>query len=149
VDEDGPVRVLLVQDDVELAGAIARLLRQSGFEVVVTPSCSTTLALTCCFEVGVFDIELPDGDGIQLASELMDAELVQRAVFFSAAEQRPRLARAAQVAPVVPRSHGIDALLAVVQGALGRRAPTSSVIVPSSANPASSLPQKKRLRSAG
>ena len=38
------------------------------------------------FDVGVFDIELPDGNGVELASELIEEGTVDRAVFFSGVE---------------------------------------------------------------
>jgi DNA-binding response OmpR family regulator len=138
-----------VEDDVELSGAVTRRLRQQAYEVVVTPSCSTTLALTCCFDVGVFEIELVDGDGVQLAEGLQDAELVERVVFYTSTQARSALARASKVGPVVAKRDGAEALLPVVQGLLGCRSQTQSMVVPSNPEPASTTSAKKRLQNAG
>jgi DNA-binding response OmpR family regulator len=145
-----PARVLLVEDDVEVAQAITRQLRQRGFEVVATPSGATATALTCCFEVGVFDIELSDGDGVQLATLMLEDAQVLHVVFFSNASFPPSLARAERLGPVVRKAEGIEALIPVVTGVTERRSPTVSAVVPAGHDDAGAQePGRKRARDAG
>ena len=121
-----PVRLLLVEDDPELARATARVLRREGLQVMAAPSLATARALTCRFDVGIFDIGLPDGDGVELASTLLDQQQVERAVFFTAVSNSSVLRRARRLGPVVRKRDGVEALAQVVLGLLGRGAVTRS-----------------------
>jgi len=129
-------RILLVEDDPELCRAVARILRREGLEVTAAPSCAAARALTCPFELGVFDIGLGDGDGVELAEQLLDQGRVTRAVFFTNAGRVEIQRRARRVAPVVQKSDGAEALLQVVLGMLGHRASTRSGILPAAGSPA-------------
>jgi len=123
-------RILLVEDDPEVSRAVARSLRREGLEVTAAPSCSTARALTCCFEMGVFDIGLGDGDGVELAQQLLEQGRVVRAVFFTSAGSVEIHRRARRVGPVVRKTDGAEALVQLVLGMLGRRATTQSGILP-------------------
>ena len=123
-------RLLLVEDDPEVSEAVARFFRREGVEVTAAPSCLAARALTCSFEVGVFDIGLGDGDGVELAAELVEAGRVGKAVFFTSAGSVEIQRRARRVAPVVCKSDGADALAQVVLGLMGRRSATQSGILP-------------------
>ncbi len=125
-----PERILLVEDDPELCRAVARILRREGLEVTAAPSCSAATALTCSFDLGVFDIGLGDGDGVELAEQLLERGRVARAVFFTSAGRVEIHRRARRVGPVVQKLDGAEALLQLVLGILGRRATTSSGILP-------------------
>src|SRR3954454_12031117 len=63
-------RLLLVEDEATLARALGRLLNRVGYEVSIAASCSEAQSSTGTFSIGVFDIDLPDGDGIDLAEHL-------------------------------------------------------------------------------
>jgi DNA-binding response OmpR family regulator len=123
-------RILLVEDDPDLCRAVARVFRREGLEVTAAPSCLAARALTCPFYLGVFDIGLGDGDGVELAAELLERKRLARAVFFTSAGRVETHRRARRVGPVVHKSDGAEALLQVVLGILGRRATTSSGILP-------------------
>jgi DNA-binding response OmpR family regulator len=127
---DLAVRVLLVEDDIELGRAVARRLSRDGLQVVVTPSCATTHALTCCCEIGIFDVELVDGDGIDLARSLLADGRIDHAVFFTGCAFQAAMVRATRIGPVVAKRDGVDALLPVLDGLLGRRAPKQSMVLP-------------------
>jgi CheY-like chemotaxis protein len=140
------VRVLVVEDDIELARAVVRRLRQDGMQVVVAPSRATAETLTVCFEVGVFDIDLQDGDGVELAAEMLADGRVEQSVFFSSATFEPSLARAARLGPLVSKRDGVEALVPVVCTLLEPRVPKTSMVVPKAAAvPAA----RKRTRRAG
>ena len=129
-----PPLLLLVEDDPELSRAVARVLRREGLEVTAAPSCATARALTCQFDLGVFDIGLGDGDGVELAYSMLEDFRVGRAVFFTAAGGESVHRRAAAVGPVVRKRDGAEALLQVVLGLLGRKAATQSGIVSNDAD---------------
>ncbi|WNG44606.1 response regulator [Archangium minus] len=70
----GPVRVLVVDDNVDAAEALAELLGLSGYEVVVAHDCPGALAQAEAFrpEVAILDIGLPDVDGYGVAERIRE-----------------------------------------------------------------------------
>jgi DNA-binding response OmpR family regulator len=124
-------RLLLVEDDPEFSRVLARVLRSERLEVTAAPSCTAARALTCWFDIGVFDIGLGDGDGVDLAEQLLAAGRVGKAVFFTAVSRSSVVRRTVRLGPVVRKRDGVEALLQVVLGMLGRTAVTRSGIVSS------------------
>jgi DNA-binding response OmpR family regulator len=103
--------LLLVEDDLLLARALARSLGMRGIRARHVARCATAAALRGPFPVGVFDIELPDGDGIELARLLMFRGVVSRAVFYTACAEPRRLARARDLGPVFVKSGNLAPLM--------------------------------------
>ncbi len=70
-----PMKVLLLEDDVRLAGIIARGLRREGNAVDTAASVEDARWFTteCVYDVLVLDVMLPDGDGFSLCGELRAA----------------------------------------------------------------------------
>ena len=62
------MRILLVEDDADLAEVVALGLRNEAYAVDVAASCAAAEALlrTVDFDVACFDLGLPDGDGLDL-----------------------------------------------------------------------------------
>src|SRR5947209_1349236 len=108
-------RLLLVEDEVILASSVARLLRRRGYEVVLAASCDEARRVGGTFSLGIFDIDLPDGDGVELARELTHLGVVRRVVFFSGTAEATQQAGARKVGPLVEKSRGFPDLLAVVE----------------------------------
>lgn len=106
--------VLLVEDDELVARAVSRVLQARGFEVTGASDCDAARGLEHGFSVGVFDLDLPDGNGVSLAVELLSRGQVQQAVFFTANSDPLLQARARQVGPVVRKTQGVSALLEVL-----------------------------------
>ncbi len=127
--EGSPIRVLVVEDDIEVSRAVSRQLRAHGYEVVVTPSCATTEALTCCFDIGVFDIELSDGNGADLAAALLASGLVEHVVFFTAATFGAYLRQAVAVGQVVRKRDGVEALVHALTDEVACRSVSTSLVV--------------------
>jgi len=69
------LRLLLVEDDTRLAGLLQRGLRGEGYAVDVagTAEDARWLATENPFDVLIFDVMLPDGDGFALCQELRQA----------------------------------------------------------------------------
>ena len=66
------MRILLVEDDADLAEVIALGLRNESYAVDVagTVAAAEALLRTTDFDVGCFDLGLPDGDGLQLVQRV-------------------------------------------------------------------------------
>jgi two-component system copper resistance phosphate regulon response regulator CusR len=72
------VRILLVEDDADLAEVVALGLRNEAYAVDVAPGCAEAEALLRAvdFDVACIDLGLPDGDGLDLIRRLaLGAEL--------------------------------------------------------------------------
>ena len=68
---DAAHRVLLIEDDAELAGLLARALRGGlRVEQAATAEFALNLALGGGFDALVLDVLLPDGDGLALCAPL-------------------------------------------------------------------------------
>ena len=132
-------RLLLVEDEPTLARALGRLLNRVGYEVSIAASCSQAQSSTGTFSIGVFDIDLPDGDGIDLAEHLRRTQVVRRAVFFSGTTVARQRVRAARLGPFVEKCKGFPELQAAIDGVM--RSPHAKVagdddsIVSESASP--------------
>lgn len=65
-------RILLVEDDHSLGATLCERLAKEGYEVVWCRSKSETLTATedGVFDLYIFDVGLPDGDGFELARDL-------------------------------------------------------------------------------
>jgi DNA-binding response OmpR family regulator len=72
------VRILLVEDDADLAEVVALGLRNESYAVDVAPTCAAaeTLLRVTDYDVACLDLGLPDGDGLDLVRRLgQDPEL--------------------------------------------------------------------------
>jgi signal transduction histidine kinase/CheY-like chemotaxis protein len=72
------LRILLVDDNVDTLKSLTRLLSMRGLDVVPADSMEAALALAAEaeFDVLVSDIELPDGNGLELMCRLRDSRPV-------------------------------------------------------------------------
>jgi DNA-binding response OmpR family regulator len=68
------MRILLVEDDADLAEVIALGLRNESYAVDLARSHADAeeLLRVCDYDVGCFDLGLPDGDGLELIGRLGD-----------------------------------------------------------------------------
>jgi DNA-binding response OmpR family regulator len=103
--------LLLVEDDLMLARALQRSLVARGIKARHVARCATAAALRGPFVVGVFDIDLPDGDGVELARLLMRRGIVRRVVFYTACSHPTRLARAKDLGTVFVKSSHLGSLM--------------------------------------
>jgi DNA-binding response OmpR family regulator len=108
------IDLLLVEDDLLLARAVQRSLGARGIRARHVSRCATAAALKGPFATGIFDIDLPDGDGVDLARLLTFRGVVSRVVFYTACARLPRLARARDLGPVFTKSGNLSSLLDVL-----------------------------------
>lgn len=100
------LRVLLVEDDPELARTVERVLSRYGHATVTVSSVAAAEALTDSFDCGILDIDLPDGSGVELAESLLDRGQLGAVVFFSASTNADVVAEACELGPFVAKAAG-------------------------------------------
>ena len=81
-----PVRVLLVEDDLDVAAGLGAYLEQRGVSVDFAYTAREARGLACnaTFDVVVLDVQLPDDNGIALCRELKDLGLRSPVLFLTA-----------------------------------------------------------------
>ncbi len=82
------LRVLLVEDDKDLARSLSRILRKAGFLVKAAYTGAEALKILesdSAFETVILDIKLPDLDGIQLLKKLKETDPVIGTIIMSGA----------------------------------------------------------------
>jgi len=89
------MRILLLEDDPTLSETIADLLRQEGYDVDVASFVSEaeTLTFDKAYDLYLIDINLPDGNGLDLLSELRFAEDGTPTIFITALHDLDAMAR--------------------------------------------------------
>lgn len=102
------MRVLIVEDDPAVARAVARGLRLRGHVVRVAASCFEASSCFESFDLGIFDLTLHDGNGMDIASLLLSRHCVPSAIFFSGLSDVPE--RATRLGYFVAKSEGIQGL---------------------------------------
>ena len=107
-------RLLVVEDDVTVARALSRTLARRGFSVAIARSCAAARTLAQRFDFAILDLDLPDGNGVDLARELIASSRVPSVVFFSGSRDTALLARARRVGAVVMKSSGTSEILALL-----------------------------------
>lgn len=107
--------VLVVEDDELMRRVLVRALRDDGrFRVKSVRSCGMAAVVRGTFDVGVFDVHLGDGSGIELAAQLQAAGRVQRVVFFTAGASQLERAEAQHHGTYVDKAEGLQGLLEAV-----------------------------------
>lgn len=98
------VEILLVEDDLCLARSVVRQLKVRGIGVRHCASVKEAELSSGPFRVGVFDIDLPDGDGVSLAGRMLRRGQVIRAVFNTGCSDGERLSAARKLGMVFEKS---------------------------------------------
>lgn len=107
-------RLLVVEDDVTVARALARTLARRGFSVAIARSCTAARSLTQTFDFAILDLDLPDGNGVDLARGLMDSGKVPSVLFFTGSHDPALLARARALGSVVRKASGSSEVLSLL-----------------------------------
>jgi DNA-binding response OmpR family regulator len=105
-------RLLVVEDDPAAARAVARALRAVGHTPAVVGSCADARAIREPYDCGILDIDLGDGNGIDLARELLERGLVGGVLFYSGSIELDVERRTAEIGPLVLKSQPMSRLLA-------------------------------------
>jgi DNA-binding response OmpR family regulator len=107
-------RFLIVEDFPPLTAVIAAFVKRLGHDVVQCHTVQAALDLTDTFDHAVLDLDLPDGNGVDLAEQLLNRNSVGSVVFFTASRDRKALARAASTGLLVDKAAGCDRLVAAI-----------------------------------
>jgi two-component system copper resistance phosphate regulon response regulator CusR len=80
------MRLLLVEDEIDIQGFLRRSLQEAGYDVEVAPDARTAeqLAVESRFDILVVDLGLPDRDGISLILRLRELGLRAPVLILSA-----------------------------------------------------------------
>ena len=116
------LKLLMVEDDPEMARTVERVLARYGHRSTIVRSAAEAEAVSEIYDCGLFDIDLPDGNGVELAERMLDRGQLTAAVFFSACTDADLLERAGTVGVFVAKSAGTRPLERAVAEAVGRAA---------------------------
>jgi DNA-binding response OmpR family regulator len=108
-------RFLVVEDYPPMATLLATAIRREGHTVVRAGCIAAALSTREFFNHAVLDVDLPDGDGVHLALQLLDEQRVDSVVFFTASRDVDMLSRAAGLGLVVDKAAGYDHLMAAIR----------------------------------
>lgn len=103
--------VLLIEDDPVIARAVQRQLRQSGFDVSRACRAGEVVALHQSFALGVFDIHLPESNGVELARMCLAQGIVRTVLFYSAADAGRLRTMAEGMGEFIEKQAGVSALV--------------------------------------
>ncbi len=109
--------LLLVENDPLVGRATERALRHVGWDALWAKSAregAAVLARRQRFPAGVFDIDLGDGSGVDLAVQYLHAGLLDSVVFFTASPDCLALRQAQALGQVVSKARGAAGLLRVL-----------------------------------
>jgi DNA-binding response OmpR family regulator len=125
VGGDNPVRVLVIEDETNLADAIARGLRREGMAVDVAydGSAGHEMAFVTRYDVVVLDRDLPGMPGDEICAALVKAEALTRVLMLTASGSVADRVEGLQLGAddYLPKPFDFTELVARVR-ALGRRA---------------------------
>src|SRR5690606_5921798 len=115
---DMSVRVLIVDDNVELAEDLAEILTDAGYEARFTGDTAEAIELAKMerFDVALMDVRMPGMDGVALHARLR--ELAPRSTFVLmtaySTDDRIEIARKAGIRCILPKPVPLDRLLAAL-----------------------------------
>lgn len=118
----GVVHVLLLEDAPDAREILSHLLELSGLHVIPAGSAAEALAIgrgSAGIDLLVTDLELPDGSGSDVASELADLRPAMRCLFLSG--HAPLELAGGQA--FLRKPAGIAEILRAIDVLLGRRLP--------------------------
>lgn len=108
------MRVLVLEDDPQVRRLLRRVLTFDQHVVVMVDTAAAAIASAGVFDLAVLDINLPDGNGVDVAEVLLNRAAVPRVVFFTASTDQELLGRAGSLGSVIRKAAGLRALLAAM-----------------------------------
>lgn len=112
--------LLLLESDSDFRRAVARVLARNGFIITQAGTHDEARGFDGRFDLGVFGLDLPDGDALRLARDMLSRGRLGSVAFLtSAGESRAEIAR--PIGPVVGKEEGIRALTEVLIHLVAKR----------------------------
>ena len=83
-----PIKILLVEDDTALRGALEELLAREGYEVIKASNVRTAQdAMNSDIDLAMLDVGLPDGDGVSLCRQWRSVGVETPILFLTAKDE--------------------------------------------------------------
>jgi DNA-binding response OmpR family regulator len=114
-------RILVIEDYPPLAKVIAIGLGRRGHQVERAGSARRALEVEGDFDCVVLDVDLPDGNGVDVAQELLQRGRTRLVVFFSATSDPEARQRALYLGPFVDKTESVDSLFDLIDDELRTR----------------------------
>ncbi len=109
-----PTRALIVEDDPVVARSIARRLLREGYTVSLAQTCRAARAAGTHFQIGILDLDLPDGSGADLAEELLRLGSLRSVVFYTGSLDHAERRRASALGRVIDKGQEFEEVIAVL-----------------------------------
>ena len=122
----GSGRILVVDDEEGVRTVLQRLLSRIGYEVDAVGDATTALAMLSStparFDLVLSDILMPEMNGLELATELIDARIPVAIVLMTGFADGATVREATETfkLPVLRKPFEVDQLAAILEDALGR-----------------------------
>ena len=110
-----PARALIAEDDPLVARSIARRLLREGYTVSLAQTCRAARGAGSGFHVAVLDLDLPDGNGADLAAELLRLGAVRHVVFFTGSLDAGQRARASGLGVVLDKTSDLERVIEAIE----------------------------------
>ena len=114
--------MLVVDDNAPLRMVMERTFEREGMVVTTAGSRAEGMAQTGRFVVGIFDLDLGDGTGVEVARHLLATGQVSHCVFFSGDVASKALCEAKRIGPVFYKGDGLRHLSEHLRQLLGGQA---------------------------
>ncbi|MFI4933931.1 MAG: response regulator [Caulobacterales bacterium] len=100
----GRPRIVLVEDDISLLGALKFALEADGFDVRAYTAAQSLLDHPISADCLVVDLKLPDGNGLELIAALRERQVLSPAILITSnPDAHCRRAAAAAGVPIVEK----------------------------------------------
>jgi DNA-binding response OmpR family regulator len=110
--------VLVIEDDPAVARALRRALKVRSVHCAVATCAKEVRATEGKYKLAIVDVNLPDGNGIDLYGELLSSNRVGEGIFFTATDDENDRARALELGRLIPKSDGVEAAVSMVLASL-------------------------------
>lgn len=107
-------KVLVIEDDPVVARALRRALGTKSIDCDVAATVAEVRKAAGNYQIAVVDVNLPDGNGIDLYDELRASSRVCSGIFFTATENEADRARASISGTLISKSEGVHAAVSRV-----------------------------------
>jgi DNA-binding response OmpR family regulator len=114
-------RILVIEDYPPLAKVIAIGLGRRGHQVERAGSARRALEIEGPLDCVVLDVDLPDGNGVDVAEDLLRLDRTRLVVFFSATRDSDARQRALHLGPFVDKTESVESLFDLIDDELRDR----------------------------
>lgn len=112
--------VLVIEDDPTVARALRRAFLVRSVKCEIASSAKEVRESVEKYKLAIVDVNLPDGNGIDLYDELRSGDRVGAGIFFTATADENDKERATRLGLVIPKSEGVDAAVSLALASLKR-----------------------------